>query len=107
MRITSCPESGRVTIEYVDALGAPRVRTFSTLNRDGASFVLELHADGCVTQPCERLYAFGRPLVSTRDGLPETIRREYRRMRAAERHLMTLAGAGRPSHDTAGASGHE
>ena len=91
MRITSCPESGRVTIEYVDALGSARVRTFCTLNRDGASFVLELHADGCMTQPCERLYAFGRPLVSTRDGLLETIRREYRRMRSAERHAVAHA----------------
>jgi hypothetical protein len=92
MKLTTSPYTGAVKIVYLDLFyGTPvqRERTFSTTSRDGLGSVIEC-IDGPHDYPqvCERLAHGGSTLISTRDGLADTIRREYRRMRAADKRRM-------------------
>lgn len=85
MTLTTCEISGTVTLTYTDWEGDARVRRFSTMRPHGNSYVIELLPDGSTKQPCERLDRIGSTLMSTREGLADTIRAEYRAMRRAER----------------------
>ena len=77
--------SGQVTINY-DADGARISRTFTApTGKNG--YVRELDGRGDSTQPCRGLCRTGDTLIASRENLPATIRREYRRrlrMQAAE-----------------------
>jgi hypothetical protein len=75
---------GRVTMAYVDWQGERRLRTFVCPANGG--YVRETYASGSNPQVCERLSSAGSTLsVSSRSGLLELIRREYRKMRRAEK----------------------
>lgn len=79
--------TGRVTVKYSDCFGDLYERTFSTTTTSPfeRGSVIELFDNGQTAQVCERLSSAGWALTSTRTALPAVIRREYRRMRRAER----------------------
>ena len=87
-RITTDKTTGVVTLTYTDWLGERRERRFTTTHREGTGAVIELLGDdttGRTEAVCERLASNGWILISTRNGLADVIRREYRAMRRAER----------------------
>lgn len=78
-------DTNRARIRYVNAYGEARDRTF--IARPGR-YVYELRNDGSTTQPCERLASTGNTLIWNAARFPTLaalIRREYRRLRSAER----------------------
>ena len=84
-RITTDPTSGVVTLRYYDTV-AREVRTRQFVVPADGGYVLELLAKG----DCRPGYLTqGAPLIAESSAeLADVIRREYRRMRAAERRLV-------------------
>lgn len=80
-------EIGRVTLSYdfEDCNGVTRVeRTFSCPPEGG--YVIEKYPSGDWKQVCDRLSNMGSTCsCSSRDKLPDMIRREYQAMRRAEK----------------------
>jgi hypothetical protein len=86
MRLTVLP-SGAVELEYSDGLTGARVQRLYTCP-DRGGYVHEEYAGGW-RQTCERLSSTGITLeASSREALPELIRREYKRMKANEKRRM-------------------
>lgn len=77
--------NGDVCIVYVDDCDEVCERTFFVPIMTGGGYIRERDEAGRYPQVCEQLRRCGSTLMSTRDALADTIRREYRRMRAAER----------------------
>jgi hypothetical protein len=94
-RITTSIGGGHVTISYTDAYTGERVtRTFGApTGREG--YVVELDGRGGSRQVCDCLDRVGNTLMSSAERLAETIRREYRAMRRAEKSLERARANGR------------
>ena len=91
-RITADPTSGVVTLRYYDTV-AREVRTRQFVVPADGGYVLELLAKG----DCRPGYLTqgGAPLIAESSAeLADVIRREYRRMRAAERRLVSKRNQG-------------
>lgn len=84
MHLTS--DGFRTTIRYTDALTGERVQRKFRAPVGEVGYVRELIAgrSDC-PQVCERLAGMGVTLMASAESLPRVIRREYRRMVAAER----------------------
>lgn len=75
--------TGRVTLSY-DQDGERVTRDFSC--PVGGGYVIEFRRNGSTQQVCRRLSSMGETLYSSsRAGLLDLIRREYRAMRAAQK----------------------
>lgn len=78
-------QNGSVTVSRNDAFTGERYeRTYFTGKSEGLSYVYFTTANGNISQVCERMRLRGITLMSSRDRLTETIRKELRKQRADE-----------------------
>ena len=80
-------DHGHVNIEFDTMDGRRRSMQISCPTTGG--YVYEIRPDGSTTQVCEKLAGSGSTLTAkSRADLPDLVRREYRRMRRAEKREM-------------------
>ena len=76
-----------VTVERDNAYTGERTDvTYFVGSSDGLGYVKYMNANGGTSQVCEGMSSRGNnTLMATRDSLPDVIRRELRKQRAAEK----------------------